>query len=294
MNFPGPINSNLSSASAVSLESEHFNFVSHSQVDAGRNGANGIVVPDKHLLFTGDYAREGNDLILSAPDQKYVVHDYFKGEKRPALISEDGAMLSGHIVSSLTGHVQYAQATPPDAAQVVGHVMKLTGSASVIRNGVTVELNVGDAVQKGDVVQTGSDSTIAMTLIDGSAFGMTSNARMVLNELVYDPNGSLNSAFISLVQGTITFVAGQTAKNGNMRVETPVATMGIRGTAVHVKIISETGNVEASLGVEPDGHVGGLVFYDNATGALLGTMTQSGRVTILSPGGIGQAANANA
>ena len=149
MNFPGPINASLSSASAVSLDGEQFAFGAHSHSVGGHQGAAGIVIPDKHLLFHGDYAREGNDLILSAPDQKYVVHDYFKGEKRPALISEDGAMLSGHIVSSLTGHVQYAQATPPDAAQVIGHVMKLTGSASVIRNGVTVELNAGDAVQKG-------------------------------------------------------------------------------------------------------------------------------------------------
>jgi VCBS repeat-containing protein len=292
VNFPGPINANLSSASAVSLDGEQFSFNAHSHGVGGHQGANGIIIPDKHLLFTGDYAREGNDLILSAPDQKYVVHDYFKGEKRPALISEDGAMLSGHIVSSLTGHVQYAQATVPDAAQVIGHVMKLAGSASVIRNGVTVELNIGDAVQKGDVVQTGSDSSIAMTLIDGSAFGMTSNARMVLNEMVYDPSGSSNSSFISLVQGTVTFVAGQTAKNGNMRVETPVATMGIRGTAVAVKIYSETGVVETVLGIEPDGHTGGFAYYDNTTGELLGTVTQAGRVTIISPGGVGQPATA--
>ncbi len=290
MNFPGQINSNL--ASAVSLDGEQFTFGAHSHSGGGHQGASGIVIPDKHLLFKGDYAREGNDLILSATDQKYVVHDYFKGEKRPALISEDGAMLAGHVVSSLTGYVQYAQAAPADAAQVIGHVMKLEGSASVIRNGVTVELNVGDAVQKGDVVQTGSDSSIAMTLIDGTAFGMQSNARMVLSEMVYDPNGSSNSSLMSLVQGTITFVAGQTAKNGNMRVETPVATMGIRGTAVAVKIYSDTGVVEAVLGAEPDGHVGGFAYYDNTTGELLGTVTQTGRLTVISPGGAGQSATA--
>lgn len=300
MNFPGPINSShLSSASAVSLDSEHFNFTAHSHPGSNHGPAGGIIVPDKHLLFEGHYARDGNDLVLSAQDQKYVVHDYFKGEKRPSLLSDDGAMLSGHIVSSLTGYVQYAQAAPADAAaQVIGHVMKLTGSASVIRNGVTVELNIGDAVQKGDVVQTGSDSSIALTLIDGSAFGMTANARMVLSEMVYDPNGSSNSAFISLVQGTITFVAGQTAKNGNMRVETPVATMGIRGTAVLAKIDAVIGTVEVSLGVEPNpndpsgpGHVGSLVFYDNNTGALVGTMSRSGTFTLFSPGGVGQPVN---
>ena len=59
---------------------------------------------------------------------------------------------------------------------------------------------------------------------------------MVLNEMVYDPNGSNNSSLLSLVAGTITFVAGETAKHGDMKVDTPVATMGIRGTAVLVEI----------------------------------------------------------
>ena len=54
--------------------------------------------------------------------------------------------------------------------------------------------------------------------------------------MVYDPNGSNNSSLISLVAGTISFVAGETAKHGDMKVDTPVATMGIRGTAVLVEI----------------------------------------------------------
>ena len=38
------------------------------------------------------------------------------------------------------------------AAQVIGHVTKLAGSATAIRNGVSVILNNGDNVEKGDVV----------------------------------------------------------------------------------------------------------------------------------------------
>ena len=38
-------------------------------------------------------------------------------------------------------------------AKVIGQVTKLTGSATAIRNGVSITLNVGDNVHKGDVVQ---------------------------------------------------------------------------------------------------------------------------------------------
>src|SRR5262249_59913798 len=62
------------------------------------------------------------------------------------------------------------------------------------------------------------------------------NARMVLNEFVYDPNGKSNSTLFSLSKGTFTFIAGKVAKTGDMKIDTPVATMGIRGTTPHVEI----------------------------------------------------------
>ena len=69
-----------------------------------------IIIPDAHLLFTGDFKRSGVDLVLSGDDRELVLHDYFKGEKRAALASPDGAHLTGDIVNALTGHIQLAQA----------------------------------------------------------------------------------------------------------------------------------------------------------------------------------------
>jgi fibronectin-binding autotransporter adhesin len=156
--------------------------------------ADAIIVPDAHLLFNGDFKRSGVDLILSADDQKLVLHDYFKGEKRAALASPDGAHLTGDIVKALAGHVEYAQADGSASVnKIIGHVTKLAGTATAIRNGVSIILNQGDNVEKGDVVQSGSGSTVGITFIDGTVFGLSSNARMVLNEMVYDPNGSNNS-----------------------------------------------------------------------------------------------------
>src|SRR5665811_1787842 len=192
--------------------------------------------------------------------------DYFKGEKRAALASPDGAHLNGDLVSALTGYTEYAQADgSASAGKVIGHVTKLTGTATVIRNGVSIILNNGDNVEKGDVVQSGSDSTLGITFIDGTVFGLSSNARMVLNEMIYDPNGSNNSSLLSLVAGTISFVAGETAKHGDMKVDTPVATMDIRGTAVLVEIDFNvpgqggTPDAKFQVLVEPDGTTGNYV-----------------------------------
>ncbi len=247
-----------------------------------------ITVDDGQLLFTGDFKRTGLDLVISKDDRELVLHDYFKGENRAALASPEGAHLTGDLVNALTGYTQYAQAGgAAEPAKVIGHVTKLTGSATAIRNGVAVVLNQGDNVNKGDVVQSGGDSTLGITFIDGTVFGLGPNAKMVLNEMIYDPNGSSNSSLMSLVSGTISFVAGATAKHGDMKVDTPVATMGIRGTAVLVEIdfdVQGTGGVPPAkfqVLVEPDGTTGSYILFDKTTLNPIATVDQAGTQTIV-------------
>src|SRR6202011_5672433 len=87
--------------------------------------AGAIVVPDAQLLFNGDFKRSGVDLILSRDDHELVLQDYFKGEKRAALASPDGAHLTGDIINALTGHQQFAQADgSASAGKVIGHLTK--------------------------------------------------------------------------------------------------------------------------------------------------------------------------
>lgn len=254
-----------------------------------------FVVPDPNLIFNGEFKRAGLDLVLSHEGHEFLVHDYFRGDKRAAISSPDGAHLTGDVVSALTGYVQYAQAAPGIAtAQVIGHVTKLSGSATAVRNGVSVILNNGDNVEKGDVVSTSGDSTLGITFIDGTVFGLSSNARMVLNEMVYDPNGSSNSSLLSLVAGTITFVAGETAKHGDMKIDTPVATMGIRGTAVltQINFVVPAGGgdpqPQASFQVlvEPNGTTGSYILFDKVTLLPIATVNQAGQMIQISGGNV--------
>jgi hypothetical protein len=99
------------------------------------------------------------------------------------------------------------------------------------------------------VVQTGADGRVGINFTDGTSFNLSSNARMVLSEFVYDPNGKSNSTLLSLTKGTFTFVAGSIAKTGDMKIDTPVATMGIRGTTPHIEI-SDDGSVKFSTLIE--------------------------------------------
>jgi len=145
------------------------------------------------------------------------------------------------------------------APKPIGKVVTATGSVTIERaNPVVVQVNlrgqavqtkVGDLVYQGDVVQTGADGKLSLTFKDGSAFNLSSNGRMVLDQLVYDPKSSANSTHFTLSKGTLTFVSGLVAKSGDMRVGTPVGTMGIRGTTPRVQIFDD-GSVKFSTLVE--------------------------------------------
>ena len=108
---------------------------------------------------------------------------------------------------------------------------------------------VGDPVYRGDVIKTGADGRVGINFADDSSFNLSSNASMEMNEFVYNPAGKSNSTLISLAKGTFTFVAGNVAKTGSMKVDTPVATLGIRGTTPHIEI-SDDGTVKFSTLIE--------------------------------------------
>jgi hypothetical protein len=145
------------------------------------------------------------------------------------------------------------------AAKPIGKVVTAAGSVTIERaNAMVVQVNlpgqtgqakVGDLVYLGDVVQTGADGRLGISFTDGTSFNLSNNARMALSEFVYEPNGTSNSTLFNLTKGTFTFVAGNIAKTGDMKIDTPIATMGIRGTTPRVEI-SDDGTVKFSTLIE--------------------------------------------
>ena len=151
---------------------------------------------------------------------------------------------------------------PPAIAESkpIGKVQNVTGAVTIEHTGAVVvqanlpgrglpQTKVDDLVYQGDVVETGANGTVGIIFGDGTSFNVSKNARMEINEFIYDPKGTSNSTLFNLTKGTFTFLAGKTAKTGNMKVETPVGTMGIRGTAPHVEILDD-GTVKFTTLVE--------------------------------------------
>jgi hypothetical protein len=167
------------------------------------------------------------------------------------------AVIAGLILSF--GSFIPEAALAQNSVKPIGKVLTIQGSVTVEHVDAIVvqaslgsqpgQTKIGDPIYQGDIVATGADGKVGIAFADGTAFDLSSNARMAMTEFVYDPNSTSNATLLSLTKGTFTFVAGKIAKTGDMKIDTPVATMGIRGTTPHVEIMDD-GTVKFSTLIE--------------------------------------------
>jgi hypothetical protein len=199
---------------------------------------------------------------------------------------EAGSMpVAGKTTYGLTRLAQATQAptTVADDAQPagdepIGNVATLTGTATVTRNNAPTTLKLKDDIFLNDVVQTSANSTLGVTFNDATTFNLTANARITIDNYVYEDGGKQNSALFDIAQGTVAFVAAEVAHSGDMKISTPTATLGIRGTTGLVEVpegaaANNPNNVAIKLYPDADGRVG-RIEVDDRNGARLGSLTQ--------------------
>ncbi|MBT3765391.1 MAG: hypothetical protein HOB79_14775 [Rhodospirillaceae bacterium] len=152
--------------------------------------------------------------------------------------------------------LELAQATGGDA---IGAVDVVTGSATVTRvDGTKSPLAKGDPVFQGDTIETGDGGSIGLIFIDDTTFALGESGNMVLDEVVFDPATKDGNFAAKVSEGIFSFVSGQISKAGvdNMTLETPVVTIGIRGTKGAGKAGPEGTQNSVSLLPNADGSVG--------------------------------------
>ena len=117
-------------------------------------------------------------------------------------------------------------------ADVAGKIVRLKGAASAMQDAVPRSLKVDDAVFRGDVISTGRDARLEMKMLDDALVNLGEKTVFVVID--YVAGGAAPNAAMRLIEGAFATAAGSIAKapGGAMRVETDVASIGIRGTTV--------------------------------------------------------------
>jgi hypothetical protein len=185
---------------------------------------------------------------------------------------------------------QPAAPTSPQSPDPVGSVATLQGTASVTRNNATSALALRDPIYKNDLLQTNVDGTLGITFDDETTFTLKPNTRLAVDEFVYQEGGTDNAAIFNVVRGTAAFVAAEVAHTGNMKIDTPTSSLGIRGTTGLVEVPeggTAGGQVSIKLYPDADGRVGRIEVFGR-DGAQLGILSRGATGFAVRPGAGGR------
>jgi hypothetical protein len=177
------------------------------------------------------------------------------------------------FVMSAPGSIASAQTR----ADSVGTVSSMKAPASVTRGGSAKAVKVGDDIFQNDELSTGIGGALGVTFDDETTFTLQANTSITVNEFVYSKSGGANKAAISVVRGTAAFFASQVAKTGDMKINTPTATLGIRGTSGVIEVPDGArpgAQVQVRLYQDAGGTVGRIEVFDRG-GARLGELTRA-------------------
>ncbi|WP_375313186.1 FecR domain-containing protein [Bradyrhizobium sp. A5] len=177
----------------------------------------------------------------------------------------------------------------PTAVEPIGNVATVTGIATVIRDKNSYPLRVRDDIYLNDVVQTSSNSSLGITFNDATTFNLSASSKISIDNYVYEDGGKQNAGVFDIGKGTVAFVAAAVAKTGDMKITTPTATLGIRGTTGVVDVpegaaANRTNNVNIKLYPDADGRVGHIDVDDRTSGTRLGALTQASSGFAIRPG----------
>jgi len=138
-------------------------------------------------------------------------------------------------------------ASPSFASVNAGAIGEMKGSGAIERDNETLDGKDGVSIQMQDTAVT-ANGRMRIDFLDETRVDLTEHARLLIDEFVYDPASNQGSLSIKATLGGVRYASGQIAKNfrQNVKIKTPSATIGVRGTDF-VMVVDELGGSMITL-----------------------------------------------
>jgi hypothetical protein len=121
--------------------------------------------------------------------------------------------------------------SPTTTEAEVGKVTEQSGPAEIKRETNVIPSALQSGVEMKDTITT-ANGKAGITFQDDTRVQITEHSRLVIDNFVYDGEKKTGKLGMKMALGTIKYASGQIAKNDpqQVMVETPTATIGVRGT----------------------------------------------------------------
>jgi len=154
-------------------------------------------------------------------------------------------------------------------ADSIGDIVESTGVGKIVRqnqdynnlNNLPIELN--------DIAETANGS-MKIEFLDKAQLDLKEHSEVLIDEIYYDPDPSLSKMSMKFTMGTARFASGSMGlvNKANIDIQTPTATIGIRGTDF-TTTIDELGRSLIVLLPDANGSPSGEISVTNLGGTVI-------------------------
>jgi hypothetical protein len=150
-------------------------------------------------------------------------------------IAEEKVMRKWIILAALSAAI-------PAMAADVGLIKVSKGSVQIQRGAEKMPAAVGSGVQASDVILTGANGSAGITFIDNSLVSVGPNSVFAIDKYQFDTTTNQGEFEGNLKQGRLAAISGKMVKQSpeSMKIRTPSAIMGVRGTEFVVQVAEKT------------------------------------------------------
>jgi hypothetical protein len=122
-----------------------------------------------------------------------------------------------------------------------GRVKVASGAAFIVRAGVAAPAIKGQPVFEADMLRTGADGQLGVTLNDDTRVSLGPDSAMRIEKFQYAPEQGRLGLVLKFVKGAAAYVSGRIAKLSPdaVSLELPAAIVGVRGTTLAIHVVEE-------------------------------------------------------
>lgn len=120
----------------------------------------------------------------------------------------------------------------------IGQIKVAKGQVTVLRAGQSLPGQIGMPLEAADVLRTGADGSVGVTMRDNSLLSAGPNSVLALERFDFDATTNQGRFDARLQRGSLAVVSGRIAKQSPeaMTLRTPSAVLGVRGTEFVVSV----------------------------------------------------------
>lgn len=133
----------------------------------------------------------------------------------------------------------------PAFAEAVGQIADVKGDATLTPKGGAAKAAAFKApVSIGDIIQTKANGSVKVLFVDDTLLTLKPNSKTMISEFLFDPGKKKRQATVDVSFGKVRTVVGQFfGDDQEVKVKTPTAVAGIRGTDIGLDVTPTTTNI---------------------------------------------------